>query len=81
VPIYHYECQACHKPSKHLLPAALAKTPPPCSECQGELRRTPQGASVNGVTKLDNGIMAKALERPDDVERLHRDRKNPTPIK
>ena len=75
MPLYYYECEKCGTSTRRLLTPAEAKIVQPCiPPCEGFLKRTPKGPTAQVVERLDNGFMARALERPADAERLFRER-------
>lgn len=73
MPLYYFRCGSCGAELKKLLTPAESKEPRTC-ECGGPFAREPKPPSNQVVERLDNGYMAKALERPADAERLYRER-------
>ncbi len=72
--LYKVVCSKCgHRDS------ALAENPTvalatPCAKCGGSVSRAATGPSAQKVEVLDNGAMARAVERPADAERLWKER-------
>lgn len=45
-----------------------------CPDCKAPMMREPEGPSSNITEVLDNGMMARKVERPADAERLYKER-------
>lgn len=42
----------------------------PCKECGARMERRPSGPGVSLIQHLDNGAMARAVDRPDGMAEL-----------
>ena len=75
MPLFRWKCQKCEKVSR-----TIAETRPVLVEC--ECGGTPvfvtRGSSMVMET-LDNGLMARKVERPANVEQLLQDRNTVKP--
>jgi hypothetical protein len=82
MPLYHFKCTGpeTHRLRRILKPAEAAALKPVC-ECGADMVRDPKPPTANVVERLDNGYMAKAVERPADAERLYRERAQADPLK
>lgn len=74
MPLYHFKCSRCG-PVQRLLDVEVVESGPiHCKKCGEILIRTPKGASTNAMEYIDSGIMARAVERPADAQRLFKER-------
>lgn len=71
--MYRYDCPTCGE-IKRLLTVKASKKPQVCKECGSDLTRAAKGASSKIVETLDNGIMARKVERLADAERIFKER-------
>lgn len=69
MPIFNYSC-SCGNHVRHCFGVAESKALQECGLCGKTMSRDPRAPTHNVVEVLDNGIMAKALERPAEAERL-----------
>lgn len=75
MPLYVYQCEGCSEQKQRIRKAVDANTPFDCEFCgNGKMVRKPQPPSARAVEVLDNGLMAKRVERPADAERLFKER-------
>jgi hypothetical protein len=81
--MYYYTCTACGVVFKRVFTLEKVMVEVPCksAQCRGLAKRTPTGASAQIVETLDNGLMARRLERPADAERLYKERSLNDPTK
>lgn len=75
MPIYLFKC-GCQEGKTLLLPAKDRDLPRTCAVCNQPLKREMGRPTTRVVEVIDNGIMAKKLERLADAERLFSDRAN-----
>lgn len=73
MPLYYFLCSDCGDQTRKLLEPSEAKVSPPC-KCGGDLKRDPHPPSNQVKETLDNGIMARKVERYSDAEELYRNR-------
>lgn len=75
MPMYRFKCDVClTTTAKLLLDNARAKAfdGTGCPSCSaGKLKRDARPASSRVTETLDNGVMARKIERPADAERLY----------
>ena len=64
MPIYHYACPKCHVLRKTF------KKGPKCDKCAIDMVRESSGPSLDIKETLDNGIMARRVERLKDIEEI-----------
>lgn len=83
MPIFNFVCSSCKQPTKRLLDKVSEVADKECRKalpnggvCLGKLVHTPTGASSQVVERLDNGAMAKVLERYADAEVVFKERKD-----
>lgn len=72
MPVFNYTCDKCAKSFRKLLPRA---TPEVACQCGGVSKRNM--ATVPGLSvyeHLDNGVMARAIDRPADAAKMFRER-------
>lgn len=74
MPLFYYACPACENRFPKLLSPDKAKEPQICPKCQKQAERAPQAPTTQVMEKIDNGLMARAVERPADAERIFKDR-------
>lgn len=72
MPMYHFCCEAGHEVRKLLKPEEVKQAL--LCECGLPLSRKVKGPSSQAVEVLDNGVMAKSVERLVDAERLYSER-------
>lgn len=72
MPLFRLSCASCGKSEQRLAsswgtlglrPGALT-----CETCGGQLERAATGPSAQVMERLDNGAMARAVERPKDAQ-------------
>jgi putative FmdB family regulatory protein len=78
MPLYRFTCDKCGGVFTRLLKQGQQKQRQQC-ECGGELKRSPKPPGSTMMETLDNGAMAKKLERLQNAEELHRDRAKSDP--
>jgi len=76
MPAYSFECPVCHKLQRAILSVEEAKGPVPCRTegCAGILKRKARAPSTQITETLDNGLMARRLERPAEAETIYNER-------
>jgi hypothetical protein len=74
VPRYFFACEACNKPYQRICAPVEAKQEQACPACSKPLKRTPKPANTMVLETLDNGLMARKLERLADAERIFAER-------
>ncbi len=80
MPKYCFHCDICDEDSVRIMDVSEVDSAE-CRECLGPLRRTPKPPTSTVMETLDNGYMAKAVERPADAERLCHERARINPLK
>lgn len=81
MPLYRLYCGACDFSYAVLVGTAQAAVSGACRRCQGPVVRNASGLSATKIERLDNGIMARPVERPADAERLYDERaRNADPL-
>ncbi len=73
MPMYHMVCGSCGAANQLMTSDPVNKPEMPCA-CGGTMARKPRGPGAQKVEVLDNGAMARAVERPADAERLYKER-------
>lgn len=82
MPLYHYACTSCGKQSRRVMTAQEAKSEQKCPDpCGAPLKREPRAPTATVSETLDNGLMARRVERPADAERLYKERARRDPLK
>ena len=66
-------CTGCGAADQRMADTAEEAVQAPCG-CGAAVKRRPTGPGAQKVEVLDNGLMARALERPADAERLWKER-------
>lgn len=76
MPVFYFECPVCKMPDRMILSPSEAKGDVPCRTegCSGKLKRTPKPPSTQITETLDNGMMARKLERLAEAETIHHER-------
>jgi hypothetical protein len=76
MPVFYFECPVCHMPDRMILSPEEGKGDVPCRapDCSGKLKRTRKAPTTRITETLDNGLMARSLERLADAEKIHHDR-------
>ncbi len=72
--LYYYKCEKCKMQMSRILPADKSKAPQECIWCGGTAIRAPRAPSTAVMEKIDNGLMARAVVRPADAEKMFKDR-------
>jgi len=74
--LYRLACVKCRKKASLLTdkPLAEAIVELKCVDCGEKLERAGTGPSTSVVERLDNGLMARAVERPRDAEEWQMER-------
>lgn len=68
--LFRWKCPQCGKGSRALLPPGQVPLGvPPCLDCD-LLMEPDHGGSTSVMETLDNGVMARKLERYRDIEEL-----------
>jgi DNA-directed RNA polymerase subunit RPC12/RpoP len=81
VPKYHYECSRCGTELVRILSPAESLCQQFCRRCGELVTRKARGITSTKFERLDNGFMAKPVERPADAERLYKERAKIDPTK
>jgi hypothetical protein len=66
-------CTGCGVADQRMAETAAAAVEALCS-CGAAVKRRPTGPGAQKIEVLDNGLMARAIERPADAERLYKER-------
>jgi hypothetical protein len=77
VPLFFFACPVCGEADRLLLTPAGSRAPQKCrktKDCEGTLKRTPKAPSMVHKEVIDNGVMARAVERDIDGAKLSHDR-------
>lgn len=74
MPLFLIACVSCGGVARRLGTSRAAALARPCKGCGGAVAAAPVGPSSTVVERLDNGAMARTLERLADAERLYKDR-------
>lgn len=74
MPLFYYWCEPCQNRFYKLLQTAPTSQKVECPKCSGEAVRAPQAPTTKSMEKIDNGLMARAVERPADAERMFKER-------
>jgi len=69
---FRYQCRLCHKIKRVSLQARVKEMP--CDTCGGTMRSLVEVGSARTVEVLDNGIMARKVERLHNVEEIMAER-------
>lgn len=83
MPLFHTRCKACGLAGRCILTTPEELEQRACKACQGGLERVAGATTMDArkVERLDNGTMARAVERLDDAERLYAERaRNADPL-
>lgn len=59
---------------RRILTPTQASAEQACPACSKPLKRTPKPPTAQVMETLDNGFMARRIERPADAERLYAER-------
>lgn len=78
--LYHFICQGCGEATRRILEPSEVNGLT-CKGCGAALKRDPQPPSTQVLERLDNGAMARRVERLSNAEQLYRDRANADPRK
>ncbi len=73
MPMYRMRC-GCGATDTLLTPQTVEHPAMTCLSCGAVMARVPRGPGAQKVEVLDNGAMARAVERPADAERLYKER-------
>ena len=74
MPLFYFKCSECQKPRTVICSVKKVDDKRTCDSCEGELVRTPVGPGTSCVETLDNGLMAKKIERLSNAEEIYRER-------
>jgi hypothetical protein len=77
MPLFNLKCPACGSGERVFRNAGWKSNgddPVRCRFCRTVMNREVQPPSTSVKETIDNGVMPKALERPADAERLHKER-------
>jgi len=74
MPIFNFFCEKCQKQVRRVLAPEAMLGPVLHQECGSELKRVQSPPSSQVKETMDNGIMAKKLERYANAEELYKDR-------
>lgn len=72
MPVFSYECSSCKTSFSKLLPKVEAEQRCKCGGVGKRKLKTVPGLSV--YEHIDNGVMARALDRPADAAKIFRER-------
>jgi putative FmdB family regulatory protein len=78
MPLYHFDCTGCEEATRRLLEPSEASNQI-CKKCGAKLKRVPNPPSTHVIEILDNGCMAKKVERFSEAERLYKERSQNDP--
>ncbi len=71
--IIRYACPACGNRAA-VFRTGRTSSPPMCPDCNSFMTRDARGPGVVAMERLDNGVMAKPVERFADAEKLFKER-------
>ena len=71
MPLFYYYCTQCDIYSKRILEKPIKSN---CIKCSFILIRTPKPPSSQKLETIDNGYMARRIERPVDIGELTKER-------
>lgn len=74
MPMYRMRCEVCGAVDRLLTPNSVDRPEMVCPHDGGIMVREATGPGAQKVEVLDNGAMARAVERPADAERLWKER-------
>lgn len=81
MPLFRIQCTLCDFSEARIRGSGQEAIQEPCKRCQGPVVRNASGLSATKMEKLDNGAMARPVERPADAERLYDERaRNSDPL-
>lgn len=72
--LYYLLCPSCLQGDRRFLACRSDASRQACGACGATMKRDPHPPSVQVVEALDNGVMARRVERLKDAEVLHKDR-------
>lgn len=70
MPLFNFKCDSCGSKNRIILNKYSAQM---CEKCGSEMRRIPKPPSSRVTEVLDNGFMAKSIERLADIERVSKE--------
>lgn len=73
MPLYRYKCTVCGDVKSSFREDGVSIK---ClvQGCEGEFKRDANPPTTTLYERIDNGLMPKAVERLDDIERMSRER-------
>ncbi len=74
MPLYYFKCIHCNSRVNVFCKTEKLKEERHCVKCNTVLKRAPNAPSTNVKETLDNGIMARRVERIADAEEVNRER-------
>lgn len=74
MPLYNLYCPRCAEHSRRITTTEKMKSGLHCKTCDAILERRATGASSQVKEVLDNGIMARPVERWANAEEIYKDR-------
>jgi hypothetical protein len=74
MPAYSFKCHNCNILDRFILSPPKAKEPIFCSKCGCLMVRVARPPTTQVTETLDNGLMARALERPAEAETIYNER-------
>lgn len=80
MPLYNFHCDECDVTFPVITKRDLVSGVR-CAGCGSPPRRVPSGPAPRVMERIDNGLMAKAVERPAETQRLVQDRDSDVPVK
>jgi hypothetical protein len=72
--LFRVRCSGCRTALARIRGTSAEATAEPCGGCGKKVVREAQGPSSTKMECLDNGAMAKSVERFADAERLYKER-------
>lgn len=70
MPMYNYQCPGCKQTFRLIRTPEKALLPVNCATCDTQLVRKPAPPSSMAKEVLDNGMMARQVERLADIEEI-----------
>ena len=80
MPLFNLVCKRCKAAIRRILkPQEVRKQV--CGDCGGTMRRVPGSISTQMMERLDNGAMARTMERLANAEELYKDHAANDPLR
>jgi putative FmdB family regulatory protein len=74
MPLYYFRCGPCNSQIKVFCKPEKLQDERKCKTCGSNLVRNQQSPTTNVMEILDNGLMARAVERIADAEEVFKER-------